>query len=119
MTTTTAAERAADIERGKWILEELRGHFTSGGLLLVSANNGTGSTDYFRLIAVQTDSTMASGQSVWHLTWAMSKVFGYAARDRHGWWTLAIGGGGYSKSDQLANDLAGYYGLDRVRYERI
>ena len=121
MTTTTAAERAADIERGKWILDELREHFRDDGLLLVSANYGTGITDYFKVTTIQSNPIMKSGQSVWHLTWAMSKVFGYSLRVQrdYGYWELAIKGGGYSKPDELARSLAGYYGLERVRYELI
>lgn len=117
MTTTKAAERAADLERATWILDNTAEHFRAGGLLLVSANYGTGATDYFRTSATAVTNTGA--QVILHLTWAMAKVFDYSLRDKHGYWHLAMGGGGYSKPDQLARDLAGYYGLERIRYEII
>ena len=115
MTTTTKAERAADLERATWILDNMAEHFRAGGLLLVSADYGTGATDYFRTSAVE----YSHAQTITHLTWAMAKVFDYSLRDKHGYWHLAMGGGGYSKPDQLARDLAGYYGLERIRYEII
>ena len=120
--TTKAAERAADIERATWTLDKLREHFTGGGLLLVSATYGTGATDYFRATAVtayEMNTIYTGSQTTWNLTWAMSKVFGYSLRDRNGYWHLALAGGGYSKPDELAQTLADYYGLDRVRYEII
>lgn len=114
--TTKAAERAADLERAAWILNNVAEHFRDGGLLLVSAEYGRGVTDYFR-------ASIATGyngaQTISHLTWAMAKVFGYSLRDRHGYWHLAISGGGYSKPDAMARDLAANYGLERVRYEII
>lgn len=120
--TTTAAERATDLERATWTLDKLREHFTGDGLLLVSATYGTGATDYFRTTAVtayQMNTIYTGSQTTWSLTWAMSKVFGYSLRDRNGRMYLALNGGNYSKPDQLARDLAGYYGLERIRYEII
>jgi hypothetical protein len=114
--TTKAAERAADIERATQILDNMAEHFRAGGLLLVSATYGSGATDYFRTTAI---TEWNDAQGVLHLTWAMAKVFGYSLRDRKGYWYLAISGYGWYKPDQLARDLAGYYGLERVRYETI
>jgi hypothetical protein len=114
--TTKAAERAVDLERAKAILDSMATHFHYNGLLLVSANYGTGTTDYFRVSAVD---TLRTNQMLSNLTWAMSKVFGYSLRDRNGRMYLALNGGNYSKPDELARTLADYYGLDRVRYEIV
>ena len=117
MTTQTATEKRADKKTGKNILESVRKEITSGNaLLLINAELGKGSTDYFRaLLTYQNQENQTDYQ---HLTWAISKVFGYTLKDRNGFWCLAIGGGGFSKSDEIARSLANYYGLDRVRYER-
>lgn len=120
--TTKAAERAADLERATWTLDKLRGHFEGGGLLLVSITYGTGATDYLKAVAVtsyEINTFWNGAQTTWNLTWAMAKVFGYSLRDKHGYWHVAMDGGNYGKPEQLAQDLAGYYGLDRVRYQII
>lgn len=116
---TTKTERAADLERATWILNNTAEHFRAGGLLLVSADYGSGATDYFKLSVAELGAYWNGAQTISHLTWAVAKVFDYSLRDRHGYWHLAIYGGGYSKPDQLARALAGYYGLDRIRYELI
>lgn len=120
--TTTAAERATDLERATWTLDKLREHFTGGGLLLVSVDYGTGATDYLKATAVtayEINTIWNGAQTTWNLTWAMAKVFGYSLRDKNGYWHLAMNGGGYSKPHALAYALERYYGLDRVRYEII
>lgn len=116
--TTKAEQRAADLASAAWTLDNLRGHFEGGGLLLVSATYGSGATDYFRATAVVAN-PITGAQTVWNLTWAMAKMFGYSSRDRHGYWHLALGGGGYSKPYELARSLARYYGLDDLRYELV
>jgi hypothetical protein len=117
MTTATAAEKRADKETALHTLESVRREITSGNaLLLINAELGKGTTDYFRALLTYTNKDGKTDYA--HLTWAISKVFGYTLKDRNGFWCLAIGGGGYSKADQIARSLAQYYGIDRVRYER-
>lgn len=85
-------------------------------VLLISQELGRGSTDYLRVSIVYKgrDGKLANS----HLTWAIAKAFGYSLRDRSGSWYLAINGGNYSKPDEVARDLAKFYGVERVRYER-
>jgi hypothetical protein len=117
MTTQTATEKRADKQTATWTLESVREQVTSGNaLLLINAELGKGETDYFRALLTYTNKDGKTDYA--HLTWAISKIFGYTLRDRNGFWCLAIGGGGYSKADEIARSLAQYYGIERVRYER-
>jgi hypothetical protein len=118
---TTATERAQDLEHALYVLNNCGEHFRNGGLLLVSAEYGTGETDYFRVSTVTdyTNHRDETSQGVSHLTWAVAIAFRYRLRDKNGRWHLAISGGGYSKPDEIARDLAEYYGLERLRYEII
>lgn len=113
---TTKQERLEDLERAQWILDNLREHFSGGGLLLVSTDYGSGLTDYLRTSAVITEN---GRQTRLTLTWAMAKLFGYSLRDRAGYWHLAVSGYGYSKEDQLARELADYYGLEQILHDTI
>ena len=107
----TKQETREDLERAQWILNNLKQHFDNGGLLLVSTDYGTGLTDYLKASAVITE----NGRQIrLTLTWALAKVFGYSLRDRNGYWNLAVSGYGYSKEDQLARELANYYGLENI-----
>jgi hypothetical protein len=117
MTTQTAAEKRQDRTIALDILESVREEITSGNaLLLINAELGKGSTDYFRALLTYTNKDGRTDSA--HLTWAISKLFGYTLKDRNGFWCLAIGGGGFSKSDEIARSLANHYQIDRVRYER-
>ena len=112
----TTAEKREDQQRARDILEQVRKEITSGNaLLLISPELGKGETDYLRALLVY---TMEDGRTAsYHLTWSIAKLFGYSLRDRAGYWFIAMGGGGYSKPDEIARTLASYYGIDRVRYE--
>jgi hypothetical protein len=117
MTTLTAAEKRENKKTALDILERVRAEITSGNaLLLINAEFGKGQTDYYRALLTYTNKDEKTDYA--HLTWAISKVFGYTLKDRNGFWCLAIGGGGYSKADEIARSLAQYYGIERVRYER-
>ena len=114
---TTATEKQQDQKLALDILEAHRKEITSGeALLLISAEIGKGSTDYFRALLTYQNKEGRTDSA--HFTWAIAKALGYSLRDRSGYWYLAIGGGGFSKSDEIARSLANYYGIDRVRYER-
>ena len=113
----TATEKREDEQRARDILEQVREEITSGNaLLLISAELGKGETDYLR--ALLTYSNKDGRTDYAHLTWAVAKLFGYSLRDRAGYWFIAMGGGGYSKPDEIARALANYYGIERIRYER-
>jgi hypothetical protein len=113
----TTAEKREDEQRARDILETVREEITSGNaLLLISAELGKGETDYLR--ALLTYSNKDGRTDYAHLTWAVAKLFGYSLRERAGYWFIAMGGGGYSKPDEIARTLASYYGIERVRYER-
>jgi hypothetical protein len=117
MTTQTAAEKREDRQTALDILESVREQITSGNaLLLINAELGKGSTDYFRALLTYTNEDGRTDYA--HLTWAIAKVFGYTLKDRNGFWCLALGGGGYGKAEAIADSLARYYGIDRVRFER-
>lgn len=117
MTTQTAAEKREDRQTALDILESVREQITNGNaLLLINAELGKGATDYFRALLTYTNKEGRTDYA--HLTWAISKVFGYTLKDRNGFWCLAIYGGGYSKADEIARSLANHYQIDRVRYER-
>lgn len=115
--TMTVKEKREDQKIALDILERVREETTSGNaLLLISAELGKGETDYLRALLTYTNKDGRTDSA--HLTWALAKVFGYSLRERAGYWFIAMGGGGYSKPDQIARDLANYYGVERVRYER-
>ena len=114
---TTATDKKADIATALDTLERYREEITSGNaLLLISAEYGKGETDYFRALLAYTNKDGKTDYA--HLTWAIAKLFGYSLRDRGGYWYLAIGGGGFSKTDAIADCLANYFNIERVRYER-
>lgn len=112
---TTKTEKLQDQERALWILESVREQITSGsGLVSITTDYGKGITDYLR-VSVFYSKDGEVRQS--HLTWAIAKQYEYSLRDRNGRWYLAISGGGYSKSYEIALSLARYYGIEKVRYE--
>lgn len=112
---TTKQEKKEDQERALWILESVREEITSGnGLVSITTDYGKSITDYLRVSVFYTK----GGEVIQsHLTWAVAKQFGYSLRDRNGRWYLAISGGGYSKSYEIALSLARYYGIEKIRYE--
>jgi hypothetical protein len=113
MATTT--EKLQDQARALDILESVREEITSGnGLVSITTDYGKGITDYLR-VSVFYSKDGEVRQS--HLTWAIAKQYGYSLRDRSGRWYLAISGGGYSKSYEIALSLARYYGVEKIRYE--
>jgi hypothetical protein len=115
--TITAKEKREDQKIALDILERVREETTSGNaLLLISAELGKGETDYLRALLTYTNKDGRTDSA--HLTWALAKVFGYSLRERAGYWFIAMGGGGYSKPDEIARALANYYGIERIRYER-
>jgi hypothetical protein len=114
---TTATDKKADIATALDTLERYREEITSGNaLLIITAEIGKGQTDYFRALLTYTNKDGRTDSA--HLTWAMAKLFGYSLRDRGGYWYLAIGGGGYSKTDAIAYSLGNYFNIERIRYER-
>lgn len=113
----TTAEKKQDTLLALDILESNRADITSGnGLVLMSAEYGKGVTDYFRVILAYTNKDGRTDYA--HLTWAIAQICGYSLRDRGGYYFLAVGGGGYSKTDAIADSLARHYGMKRIRYER-
>lgn len=113
---TTKSETLKDLEHARAILDGARDHLGSGGLLLFSIDYGTGLTDYLRAVTIL---NWYGREGVSNLTWAMSKVFGYSLRDRAGYYHLAVSGYGFSKQDQLARELADYYGLSDLNHATI
>jgi hypothetical protein len=112
---STKTEQLQDQARALDILESVREEITSGsGLVSITTDYGKGITDYWR-VSVFYSKDGEVRQS--HLTWAVAKQYGYSLRDRSGRWYLAISGGGYSKSYEIALSLARYYGIEKVRYE--
>lgn len=116
MRTETATEKKQDKERALAILEGVRDDITSGkALVQISTEYGKGTTDYLRASVFYPNQQGEVVQS--HLTWAIAKHLGYSLRDRAGRWFLAINGGGYSKSYEIALSLARFYGTEKIRYE--
>jgi hypothetical protein len=114
---TTATYKREDAATALDTLERYREEITNeNALLIITAEMGKGETDYFRALLTYTNKDGRTDYA--HLTWAIAKLLGYSLRDRGGYWYLAIGGGGYSKTDEIARSLADYYGIERVRYER-
>lgn len=115
--TITKQQKLDDFKHAREILESHRAEIVSGNaLVLFSAEFGKGLTDYFRVTVAFTRNDGQVTQS--HLTWAIAKALGYGLRDRNGYWFIPVSGYGFSKSDQIARDLAAFYGLSSVRYER-
>jgi hypothetical protein len=112
----TTSEKLQDTKLASEILNRFEKDIKSGKfLLLITQENGRGETDYLRVSIVTTKENGELEKGC--LTWAISRTFGYFLRDRGGYWNLAIGGGGYSKADDVAYSLAHFYGVDRIRYE--
>jgi len=117
MATQTKAEKQQDLDHALDILESVREDLTApSGLLLISAEWGKSVTDYFR---VSTQCVHSGYAHLSHLTWAIAKVCGYRLRDKNGYWSLAIHGGGFSKPDEIARSLAHHYGVERIAYEIV
>jgi hypothetical protein len=118
MATEAKQDWVQDLEHAKSILETIRKSVETGeGVFLISADYGKGETDFFKVSFV---SVWDLGRvEVSHITWALSKVAGYRLRDRSGFWHVAIGGGNFSKFDEIADTLARFYGVARVRWERV
>lgn len=112
----TATEKRQDREDALAVLEKYRQEVESGNaLFLIHAEYGKGETDFFRVQIIYTDN---GKNHLSHLTWHIGKAFGYSLRERTGTrWYLAIRGGNFSKSDEIARTLANFYGVERVRYE--
>jgi hypothetical protein len=116
MTTATATQKRADKELALSILESVRETITNEtALVQMSTEYGKGITDYLRVSVFYPAETGKVSQS--HLTWAIAKAFGYSLNDRGGRWYLAIKGGGFSKSYEVAITLARFYGITHLRHE--
>lgn len=120
MATTT--EKKQDLAHAQAVLEQYRQEVESGNaLFLISTEYGKGETDFLRVQIVYTEHDKekdTSKTNLSHLTWHIGKAFGYSLRERTGTrWYLAIRGGNFSKSDEIARTLANFYGVERVRYE--
>jgi hypothetical protein len=116
MTTATATEKKQDKEQATAILESVRGSIEDRtALVQISTEYGKGTTDYLRVSVFHNDSNGQITQS--HLTWAIAKALGYSLRDRNGRWYLALNGGGYSKSYDVALSLTRFYGIEHLRYD--
>jgi hypothetical protein len=118
MTATTKNQKLADFNLACDSLEHFKEAFTqNGAMLLISADYGKGTTDYFRVTVAYTNPQGVIQTA--HLTWAIAKAMGYSLRNRNGAHYLAINGGGFSKSFEIASSLATLYGVDSIRYELI
>lgn len=120
----TATEKRLDRERALATLEEYRQEVESGNaLFLISTEYGKGETDFLRVQIVYTEDDKEKDKSkteISHLTWHTAKAFGYRLRDRNGGrWYIAMGGGGYSKSYEIALALADFYGVEQIRYNEM
>jgi hypothetical protein len=114
---TKTEERQKSVKLANDILEQLRSYVKNDEVLfLVSMELGKGHTDYLRVMATYKGDY---GPNISHLTWAVGKAFEYSLRDRKGRWFLALGGGGYSKPDEVARCLAYFYNVERLKYEVI
>lgn len=115
--TTTTAERKQNQQQALDTLETLRETLTApSALLIISADWGKSSTDYFR-VAVPSVDTYSKQGYLSHLTWAFAIHFGYRLREKNGRNYFAINGGNFSKPDEIARTLASFYGVERIRYE--
>jgi hypothetical protein len=117
MTTLTKKElKAEDQLRAREILLNYTAEIRDeSALVLITQQMGKGETDYLRVQIAYIDKKQEVKTG--HLTWAIAQIFGYSLRDINGYHFLAIGGGGYSKSDEIARSLAFFYDVARVRYE--
>jgi hypothetical protein len=89
---------------------------TKKALVIVNLDTGKGLTDYLRVTVA---SPNENGRVELHeLTWAISKVFGYSLRDRHGWNYVALGGYGYDKCLHLITALETFYNMKGIRWTR-
>ena len=113
---TTKEEQRRDQDHALKILENERQHLAAGGLLIFVADYGSGQTDYYRAVTAR---HYYGRETLSHLTWAIGTAFGYGLRDKNGRWYLAVSGGNFSKTDQLARDLAAYYGLKEINHDTI
>ena len=107
---TTQLQTIEELQNARAILDGAREHLVNGGLLLFTMDVGTGLTDYIRATTIYQDKWQVLG----HLTAAIAVVFDYPLRYRAGNWHLAISGYGFSKTHELANRLADYYGVDTL-----
>jgi hypothetical protein len=116
MATTATVQKLEDKEHALAILESVRGGIEDKtALVQISTEYGKGTTDYLRVSVFHNDSNGQITQS--HLTWAIAKALGYSLRDRNGRWYLALNGGGYSKSYDVALSLTRFYGIEHLRYD--
>lgn len=117
-TKTTKAEKLADLAIAKDHLDHYREDITSGNaLVMIAADYGKGLTDYFRVQIFYTGGDQEVRNS--HLTWAIAKACGYTLRERNGYHFIAINGGNFSKTGDIADSLARFYGVDRIRFEQF
>lgn len=113
---TTATEKKQDKAHAVDILTNLAESIRNGkALVQISTEYGKGITDYLRVSVAYPNQAGEVQNS--HLTWAIGKLFGYSLRERNGRWYLAISGGGYSKAYEIADTLARYFQVERLRYE--
>lgn len=112
---TTAIEKKQDIATALIALEKYRPEVESGNaLFIINTEYGKGETDFLRVqIAFQ---DKEGRTDLHHITWHTAKAFGYRLRDRSGNWFIAMGGGGYSKSYDIALALASFYNVEQIRY---
>lgn len=104
----TTAEKKKDLETALQGLEAYRDEIVSGNaLFIISTEYGKGDTDFLKVQLAYQNSK--SEIELAHLTWHCAKAFGYRLKDRNGRWYLALGGGNYSKSYDIALTLGQYY----------
>ena len=114
----TTAEKKKDLEIALQGLEAYRDEIVSGhALFIISTEYGKGQTDFLKVqLAYQNDQLEIE---LANLTWHCAKAFGYRLKEKGGRWYLALGGGGYSKSYDIALALGQYYSKSNslaVRY---
>lgn len=113
----TAQEKKSDYNLGLKMLESFRPRVESGNyIFLISEQLGQGMTDYYRV----TLATSLHGKTESHrLTFAIATALGYRLHDQDGRWKLAISGGNFSKTDEIARALGRFYGVGSVRYDTL
>lgn len=117
----TTAEKKQDLATALDTLERYRPEVVSGNaLFIINTDYGKGDTDFLRVTIAYTKNGKTELN---HLTWHTAKAFGYRLKDRNGRWFIAMGGGGYSKSYDIALSLQKFYlkdlNLDQIRYTDI